>query len=296
MSQMVRWPRDYGLQVRMVGTFFLLALVYFIFIAVLAYIGVETLFLLVIVAIILLLQYYFSDRMVLWSMGARLVSEQEQPRLYQTLTRLCAIAGIPRPKLAIVSTPVPNAFATGRNPKNAVIAVTSGLNQMLNQEELEAVMAHELSHVKNRDVMVITLASFISTAAFFIFRNWLFFGSGRGRNGKANLWWILPVVAAVVWIISYLLIQALSRYREFSADRGSAILTGHPSHLASALMKISGLMARIPTEDLRKVEGMNAFFIIPAVSKSSIFQLFATHPPVKERIAALEQMEREMER
>jgi Heat shock protein. Metallo peptidase. MEROPS family M48B len=278
----------------MLGTLFLLAVVYFIFITVLALIGVETLFLVGIVAIMLLIQYFFSDRMVLWSMGARVVSEQEEPHLYETLTRLCAVAGIIRPKLAIVSSPVPNAFATGRNPRNAVIAVTTGLSKMLNQEEMEAVLAHELSHVKNRDAVIITVASFISTAAFFIFRNWLFFGTGRSSRGKGNLVWLLPLVAAVVWIISYLLIQALSRYREFSADRGSAILTGKPSHLVSALMKISGLMARVPTEDLRKVEGMNAFFIIPAVSGSSIFQLFSTHPTVEQRIAALEQFEREM--
>jgi len=295
---MVRWPRDLGLQVRMAGTLFLLALVYFIFITVLAYIGVETLLLLVIVTAGLLIQYFFSDKITLWSMGARRVSEQEEPHLYETLTRLCAIAGIPRPGLAIVNNTIPNAFATGRNQKNSVIAVTTGLRSMLNQEELEAVLAHELSHVKNRDVMVITLASFISTAAWFIFRSFLTsrMQVSGGKGGRQNLWFIIPLIAAAVWVISFLLIKALSRYREFAADRGSAVLTGQPSHLASALMKISGLMARVPTNDLRKVEGMNAFFIIPAISGSSIFNLFSTHPTVEQRLAALEQIEQEMGR
>ncbi len=292
---MVRWVKDRGLQLRMIGTMFLLALVYFIFIAVLAYIGIDSLLLFVIVMGAILLQYFFSDRMVLLSMGARVVSEQEEPRLYETLTRLCSIAGIPRPKLAIVNSAIPNAFATGRNAKNSVVAVTTGLRSTLNQEELEAVLAHELSHVKNRDVMVMTLASLISTAAFFIFRNSLSASRGTsGRGGKQNLWFIIPVFAAAVWVISYLLIKALSRYREFSADRGSAVLTGRPSQLASALMKISGMMDRVPKDDLRKVEGMNAFFIIPALSGSSIMALFATHPSVEQRIAALDRIEKEL--
>lgn len=278
----------------MIGTLFLLALIYFIFIAVLAYLGVDTILLLGIVLFIMLIQYFFSDKIALMSMGAREVTEQEEPRLYETLTRLCAIAGISRPRLAIVDKNIPNAFATGRNQKNSVIAVTTGLRNMLSQEELEAVIAHELSHVKNRDVMVITLASFISTAAFLIFRSFLLSGQSTSGRGRQNLWFIVPILAALVWVISYLLIKALSRYREFAADRGSAILTGQPSHLASALMKISGLMERVPTNDLRKVEGMNAFFIIPAISGSSIFNIFSTHPTVEQRIAALERIEREM--
>jgi heat shock protein HtpX len=278
----------------MIGTLFLLALIYFIFIAVLAYLGVDAILLLGIVLFIMLIQYFFSDKIALMSMGAREVTEQEEPRLYETLTRLCAIAGISRPRLAIVDKNIPNAFATGRNQKNSVIAVTTGLRNMLNQEELEAVIAHELSHVKNRDVMVITLASFISTAAFLIFRSFLLSGQSTSGRGRQNLWFIVPILAALVWVISYLLIKALSRYREFAADMGSAILTGQPSNLASALMKISGLMERVPTNDLRKVEGMNAFFIIPAISGSSIFNIFSTHPTVEQRIAALERIEREM--
>lgn len=283
----------------MVLTLFLLALVYFAFITALAWIGIEPFLLVVIVTGAILLQYFFSDRIVLMSTGARLVTEQEEPRLYETLTRLCAIAGISRPQVAIVESAVPNAFATGRNQKNSVIAVTTGLRTMLSQEELEAVLAHELSHVKNRDVMVITLAGVISTAAFYIFRIFLYSGMGSrrstGRGGGGQVLWILiPLVSAAVWVVSFLLIRALSRYREFAADRGSAILTGRPSHLASALMKISGMMERVPSEDLRKVEGMNAFFIIPAIPVSSVFHLFSTHPSTEQRIAALLQLEREM--
>lgn len=291
---MIRWPRDWGLQFRMIVTVLLLAFVYVLFIAVLISLGIESLVLLAIVAGILIIQYFFSDRMVLASMGARVVAEEEEPHLHQTLTRLCAITGMPQPKLAIVDSSVPNAFATGRSPGASVVAVTSSLVRMLNQEELEAVIAHELSHVKNRDVMIITLASFLSTVAFVIFRNWFLFGGG-GRKDDKSLWILLPIVAAVVWAASYLLIQALSRYREFSADRGSALITGHPSHLASALTKISGLMERVPTKDLREVEGMNAFFIIPAISGSSVFDLFSTHPSVEARLAALGKMEQELE-
>ena len=275
----------------MVGTMFLLALVYFIFLAVLASIGVDSLLLVIIVAAFLLIQFFFSDKLVLLTMGARIATEQEEPHLYEMVTRLCAIGGIPRPKVAIVDKNIPNAFATGRNAKNAVVAVTTGLRSMLTQEELEAVIAHELSHIKNRDVMVITLASLISTVAFFIFRNSFMIPRGGGRNGKENLWFLIPVLAAIVWVVSFLLIKALSRYREYAADRGSAILTGNPSQLVSALMKISGMIERVPTSDLREVEGMNAFFIIPALSGSSIMELFATHPTVEKRIAALKKIE-----
>lgn len=278
----------------MLGTLFFLALVYFVFIAVLAYIGVSSFVLVIVVTIVLLLQYFFSDRLVLASMGARIVSEQEEPHLYEIMTRLCVIAGISRPGIAIVDRAVPNAFATGRNTKKSIIAVTTGLLSMLSQDELEAVLAHELSHVKNRDVMIITLASLISTAAFYVFRNFFLYSHSGSRNGKENFWFIIPIMAAGVWVVSFLLIKALSRYREFSADRGSAVLTGKPAQLVSALRKISGQMERIPTTDLREVEGMNAFFIIPAISGSSIIALFSTHPSVEQRVKALEQIEREM--
>lgn len=293
---MKKWYRDYGLAARMILTMFLLAALYLFFLFVLAvYGGVGTFGLMVFAGFFLLIQFFFSDKLVLWSMGGRIVSEQEEPRLHETVSRLCAIADLPKPKIAIVESSVPNAFATGRSKGSAVVAVTTSLKQKLSQPELEAVLAHELSHVKNRDMLVITIASFLSTVAFFLVRNMLFFGTGgrdRKGAGAAMLVW---VVSLVVWIISFLLIRALSRYREFAADRGSAVITGHPAHLASALMAISGVMERVPSRDLREVEGMNAFFIIPAISGDSIMNLFSTHPSVEARIRALSEMERSLE-
>ena len=282
----------------MLLTMFLLAVLYLFFLAVILAFGNTWINILIsFMLIMLFLQFFFSDKMVLWSTGARLVTEQEEPRLHETVSRLCAIADLPKPKVAIVDSSVPNAFATGRSKGSAVVAVTTSLKQRLGQPELEAVLAHELSHVKNRDMLVITIASFLSTVAALLVRNMLFFGVGGGnRNRKgANAAIIIFVVSIVVWIISFLLIRALSRYREFAADRGSAIITGRPSNLASALMKISGMMENVPTRDLREVEAMNAFFIIPAISGESIMNLFSTHPSVEARIRALEEMERRME-
>ena len=225
-----------------------------------------------------------------------IVTEQEEPRLHETVSRLCAIADLPKPKIAIVDSNVPNAFATGRSQGSAVVAVTTSLKQKLSQPELEAVLAHELSHVKNRDMLVITIASFLSTVAALLARNMLFFGTGSRDDRKgAGAVVIIFIVSIIVWILSFLLIRALSRYREFAADRGSAIITGQPSHLASALMTISGAMERVPSRDLREVEAMNAFFIIPAVSGESIMNLLSTHPSVEARIRALTEMERKME-
>jgi heat shock protein HtpX len=278
----------------MLFTMFLLVLVYLAFLAVLAYQGTGLVGMLAFVSIFMLIQYFFSDKLVLRSMGAKIVSESEEPELHQMISRLCAMADLPKPRIAVVNTPMPNAFATGRSPGNAVVAVTTGIRSQLTPAELEAVLAHELTHVKNRDVMVMTIASFLSTVAFFIVRYSFFFGGGgssRDRGGVAAAF----LASVVVWIASSLLIRALSRYREFAADRGSAVITGQPSNLASALMKISGVMPRIPKEDLRKAEGMNAFFIIPAVSGSSIMNLLSTHPPTEKRIAALQKIEREME-
>jgi heat shock protein HtpX len=290
---MRKWNTDWGLQSRMLFTMFLLAAVYLFFLAVLSQIaGMEIM--LIFIGVFIFIQYFMSDKLVLWSMGAKVVSESEQPKLHEMITRLCAIADLPKPKVAVVNSSMPNAFATGRSPKNAVVAVTTGIMNTLNLVELEAVLAHELSHVKNRDVMVITIAGFLSTVAFFLVRYLLFFGGGQ-RNRESGGIMAVWLVSIVVWIISLLLIRTLSRYREFSADRGSALITGAPSNLASALMKISGIMPRIPTDDLRKVEGMNAFFIIPALSGSSIMQLFSTHPSIEKRLAALEKLETELE-
>jgi len=289
-----KWQHDRGLEARMLFTMLLLGLVYLAFLAVLAYQGTGMVGMLAFVSIFMLIQYFFSDRLVLMSMGAKIVSETEEPQLHQMISRLCAMADLPKPRIAVVNTPMPNAFATGRSPGNAVVAVTTGIRHQLTSAELEAVLAHELTHVKNRDVMVMTIASFLSTVAFFIVRYSFFFGGGSSDRDKGGIWAAF-FVSAVVWIASSLLLRALSRYREFAADRGSAVITGQPSNLASALMKISGVMPRIPKEDLRKAEGMNAFFIIPAVSGSSIMSLLSTHPPTEKRIAALQRIEREME-
>ncbi len=294
---MKKWYNDYGLQARMVITMFLLAVLYLAFLAViLTFGGAYTNILIIFAVIMLLAQFFFSDKLVLWSTGGRIVTEQEEPRLHETISRLCAIADLPKPKIAIVDSNVPNAFATGRSKGNAVVAVTTSLMQRLNQPEIEAVLAHELSHVKNRDMLVITIASFLSTVAALLVRNMLFFGTGGNDDRKgAGAAIIIFIVSIIVWIISFLLIRALSRYREFAADRGSAIITGQPSHLATALMKISGVMEHVPSRDLREVEGMNAFFIIPAISGDSIMNLFSTHPSIEARIRALENMERRME-
>jgi len=290
---MKKWYVDRGLEARMLFTMLLLALVYLVFLAFLAYMGTDTIFILVFAGGFLLIQYFYSDSLVLRSTGAKIVSESEAPELHEMIIRLCALADIPKPRVAIVRSQIPNAFATGRNSRKAVVAVTTGILAQLNRDELEAVLAHELSHIKNRDVMIMTIASFLSTVAFFIVRNFFFFGTGnsdRKGGGLAAAFF----ASVVVWIVSSLLIKALSRYREFSADRGSALITGRPSSLASALMKISGNMSRVPKEDLRKVEGMNAFFIIPALS-GSLMNLLSTHPPVEKRIAALEKMEKGIE-
>ncbi len=294
---MKKWyGRDTELTVRMFLTMFLLALVYLAFIAVLFYFGVSATFIFIFAAILLGIQYFFSDKLVLFVMGARIVSESEAPQLHSMVERLCALSDLPKPKIAVVESGMPNAFATGRNPRNAVVAVTTGIMRTLNKEELEGVLAHELSHIKNRDVLVMTIASFISTVAFYLMRMFMYTamlgGARRERNGGALV--IIYIVSAIVWVISFFLIRALSRYREFAADRGSAIITGRPSHLISALLKISGQMQRVPQRDLRAVEGLNQFFIVPAISGSLLLELFSTHPPIEKRIARLEAMERGM--
>ncbi|WP_048117520.1 zinc metalloprotease HtpX [Methanosarcina barkeri] len=290
-----KWERDLGLQGRMIFTMFLLAAVYFLFLVFLSYNGTPTVVMMLFVGSFMAIQYFYSDKLVLWSTGAHIVSESEAPQLHGIITRLCAIADLPKPQVAIVRTQVPNAFATGRNQNNAVVAVTTGIMDKLSPAELEAVIAHELTHVKNRDMAIMTIASFISTLAFYFARYVLYFGDMGGdrkkEGGGVLLVWL---VSLAVWAISFLLIRALSRYREYAADRGAAIITGQPSNLASALMKISGVMSRVPREDLRSVEGMNAFFIIPAISGSSIMDLFSTHPSVEKRIAKLEKMQQDL--
>jgi heat shock protein HtpX len=291
---MRRWKSDRGLEVRMLLTMGLLTVLYLGFLAVLLTMHVSQMVIILFMGGFMFLQYFFSDKMILRSMGAKIVTENEEPELHQIVSRLCANANLPMPRIAVVKTSMPNAFATGRNQKNAVVAVTTGIMERLDNNELEAVLAHELSHVKNRDMMVMTIATFLSSMAQILVQ-WLPFigGGSRDRDSGSNFI-VLFLVSLVVWIVSFILIRTLSRYREFAADRGAAILTGQPSHLVSALKKISGF--KIPTEDLRKVEGpVSALFITPAVSGSSFMRLFSTHPTLEARIDALQKIEMELE-
>jgi len=291
---MKRWKSDRGLEARMMLTMFLLAAVYLAFLAVLLSMGVSRIIVVLFMGGFMFLQYFFSDKMILSSMGAKPVSESEEPRIHDMVRRLCQNANLPMPKIAVVKTAMPNAFATGRNQKHAVVAVTTGLLSRLNESEVEAVLAHELTHIKNRDMMVMTIATFFSSLAQMLVQ-WLPFmgGGNRDRDSGSNVA-LLLVVSLVVWIVSFILIRTLSRYREFAADRGAAIITGQPSHLISALTKISG--SRVPTEDLRRVEGpVSALFITPALSGSSLSKLFSTHPTLEARIDALQRIEMELE-
>ncbi len=288
--------RDAGLAARMFWTMFLLAALYLFFIIVLWQSGISYSGMIVFIGAMLFFQYYFSDRMVLWSMRARVVSPREAPELHAAVERLATLAGLPKPRIAIVPTSMPNAFATGRNPANAVVAVTTGIMDRLNSSELEAVLAHELSHVKNRDMTVMTIASFFATIASFLMRRFLFFGGGfggRNREGKGGVM-LVYLVSMLVWVISFFLIRALSRYREFAADRGAANLTGAPDQLASALKKISGSMAHIPPRDLQEAGAFNAFFIIPALKGNTLMELLSTHPSLERRLDYLRKLEQEM--
>lgn len=287
-------PGDPGLVARMALTLFLLALVYLVFVGVLFKLGVSLLLIAPLVLALLGMQYWFSDRLVLMAVGAQEVGEQEAPQLHDMVTRLAQMAGIPKPRVAVIDSAVPNALATGRNPRHAVVAVTRGLTERLEPAEVEAVLAHELSHVIHRDVGVMTMAAFFATLASFIVQMGMWGGLGLGsrddrdRGGGAV---VVLLVSAVVWVVSFFLIRALSRYREYSADRGSAILTGHPSALSSALVKISDVAQRVPDRDLREVEGASALWIFPAFSRGSLAELFSTHPSLEHRIQRLERLE-----
>jgi heat shock protein HtpX len=279
---------------------FLLAVIYLAFIALMFVLHVNVLFIGVIVAGMALVQYFYSDKLVLMSMGAHEVTAQQAPELNALIERLCQQINLPKPRIAIADTDVPNAFATGRNPEHSVVCVTSGIMRRLDENELEAVLAHELTHVKNRDVAVITFASIFSTIASFIVQwgFWLGLGGGDRRDSRdsgAGATIFIYLGSILVWVLSYLLILTLSRYRELAADRGSAIITGAPSHLMSALVKISGTIARIPTQDLRQMEHQNAFMIVPAINGDSLAGLFSTHPSLEKRLAQLRELQRQME-
>jgi heat shock protein HtpX len=287
----MEWKTDWGLRARMGLTMLLLLALYVVFIGVLSqFMGLFGVVL--IMALFMGGQFFFSDRIALYSMGAHEVSEQEYPELHATIGRLAQQADIPKPTVAVSDTRTPNAFATGRSPSSATVCVTTGIMSTLSQEELEGVLAHELSHVKNRDVMVMTIASFLSSLAFIVVRwGWLF--SGDQDEGGAPVI-VAVLVSLVVAVVSFLLVRVLSRYREFAADRGGAIITGRPSALASALMKIDGRMDKVPNDDMREQADMNAFFIIP-VKSGAIGRLLSTHPSTEQRIERLRDMERELE-
>jgi heat shock protein HtpX len=283
----------------------LLGLLYVVFAVVLfSVLNVGLAPLLVIVIGLAVFQYYTSDKLALAAAGAKVVSPEEAPELHAMVDRLCAMAGLPKPRVAIVDTDVPNAFATGRSPKHAAIAVTTGLWQRLEPQEVESVLAHELSHVANRDVLVMTLASFFAMLAALLTRFGLYagmfgggFGGGRdNNNNQVPVWLIVFLVSVVVYAISFILIRTISRYREYAADRGSAIITGAPENLMSALQKISSGITQIPQRDLREVQGMNAFFIIPTNWKTQMSEWMMDHPPLEKRIAALSEIAREMGR
>ncbi|WP_326651409.1 zinc metalloprotease HtpX [Streptomyces sp. NBC_01750] len=286
-----RFEPDRQLTSRMVVTMFLLGLVYVAFIAALIVLLKSVVVVVVIAAGLLVAQFWFSDRIALYAMHGRLVTAEEQPRLHGVVDRLCATADMPKPRVAISDMDLPNAFATGRNADHAVVCVTTGLLRRLETEELEGVLAHELSHVAHRDVAVITIASFLGVIAGlivrFAFYSQLFGGRNRDQNTAALLA-IVMAVSALVYAISFLLIRALSRYRELAADRAAAMLTGKPSALASALTKVSGDIARIPTQDLRTAQAFNAFFFTPALGPgTAVANMFSTHPSLERRIEAL---------
>lgn len=287
--------RDTGLTARIIVSFAVLTVLYLIFLSALAYVGFDFISITVIASIMILAQWYFSDKIVLWSTGAKIVSREQFPELHDIVERIVARNGLPKPRIAVMNSRMPNAFATGKTRKSSIVAVTMGLIDTLETEELEGVIAHELAHIKNRDVLVLTLASLFSTVAWYLMRFGMYSG-GYGRRGRDNGGGMALVllVAIITWFASFLIIRAISRYREFVADRDGALMTGKPSKLASALMKISGEMRRVPTQDLREAEGMNAFFIIPALSGDAFASLFSTHPPVDKRIKKLMEMESAM--
>jgi heat shock protein HtpX len=283
----------------MLFTIFLLGLVYAVLIAVLIAAGAGAVTIAIVAAGLFAVQLFTSDKIALASMGARQVTPQDAPQLHAIVDRLCVQANIPKPRVAIAQTPMPNAFAVGRSPKTATVCATTGILQLLEPAELEAVLGHEITHVLNRDVVVMTIASFFASIAAFITQFGFLFGGGFGGNRNNNNnsgFFVVILISAAVYVISFLLLQALSRYREFAADRGSAILTGRPSALISALLKIDGGMARIPSRDLRAASSeLAAFYIFPPKAKQGLTNLFSTHPPLAARIERLQRLEAQLQ-
>jgi len=308
-----RYAPDRGLSARMTATMFLLGIVFVVFVLAIVFIGdaskastsVIVLFAVVLGGGMLIGSLFYSDKIALRTAGARLVTPQEEPKLHGIVDRICALADMPKPQVAIASSNIPNAFATGRNADHAVLCVTTGImNGRLTDEELEGVLAHELSHVAHKDVMVMTIASFLAIIAGLMIRMAFYselFGGGRRSNNNQNaalMMFAIMAVSIVVYAVSFLLIRMLSRYRELAADRSGALLTGQPSALKSALVKVSGDMARIPTRDLRAAEPLNAFFFAPAMALNSggasLSKIFSTHPSLERRLAELDKVQQQL--
>jgi heat shock protein HtpX len=280
-------------------SFLALTLIYLAFLSFIAmYFGLGILPISMIAGLMIGAQWFFSDRIVLWSTGTKIVSKEEYPVLHQIIENLVQKANIQKPKIGVMISNVPNAFATGKGPKSSVV-VSSGILKILDKDELEGVLSHELTHIRNRDVIIMTIASLFSTIAWYLMQSSMFstmWGSSSygGRQQQGNNMFLVLIVAGIVWFLSFLIIRAISRYREFAADRGGAYLTGKPMNLSRALMKISGEVKVAPTQELKKIEGMNAFFIIPAISGETIARFFSTHPPVTERVKRLMRIEQEL--
>jgi heat shock protein HtpX len=297
------YGRDAGLSLRMLLTTSMLGLLYVFFAIALFYVlNAGIVLMVVIVGGMAFVQYFTSDKLALRASGAKVVQRDEAPELHDMIERLCAMADLRKPRVAVIESDVPNAFATGRNQKHAAVAVTTGLWNRLEPQEVEGVLAHELSHIANRDVLVMTVASFFAMVAALLTRVGLYsgmfggFGGNRDNNNSVPVWLVVLVVSVITYFLSQILILAISRYREFAADRGSALITGAPEHLMSALQKIASGITQIPQQDLRQVEGMNAFFIIPTNWRKRGGELFMTHPPLEKRLAALAEISREMGR
>ncbi|HLN06699.1 MAG TPA: zinc metalloprotease HtpX [Acidimicrobiales bacterium] len=308
MASRTRFPADRGLTARMLSTVFLLGLLYAVFVTVLFLVGLKLVFILVIAFALLFVQYFYSDRIALYSMGGKIVTREQAPQLHGVVDRLCAMADMPKPQVAIANVDMPNAFATGRDQKHAVVCVTSGILRRLDEPELEAVLAHELSHVAHRDVAVMTIASFLGILAGLLTRVLAyaglfggFGGNNRNQGGGGGQLALIEIgmlaFSALVYAISFVLIRTLSRYRELAADRSGAILIGQPRLLAQALVKVTGEMSRVPTRDLRAAEHFNAFFFAPAFVKGvSLSSLFSTHPTLERRLQQLTELEAQMGR
>jgi heat shock protein HtpX len=289
------FPRDTGLQIRMLATLFLLGLLYVAFVGALIAAGAGAITLVVVIGALTAAQLFFSDKLALAAMGAKEVSPADAPGLHSMIERLCIQADLPKPRIAVADSHVPNAFAMGRSQKKATVCATTGIMNALSPAELEGVMAHELTHVKNRDVMIMTIASFFASVSAMMLQFGFFFGGGGDDDEGAPAFLIVLLASFVVYIVSFFLMLALSRYREFAADRGASLITGRPSALASALVRISENMQRVPTQDLREAERLNAFFIVPTSVKGAIQTLFSTHPPMEKRIERLQQLEAQLQ-